>query len=124
MYKVLINPIIQSKARLINHPYTWRNQRSGFSHGLGFAQDHDFVYITVFYLLCLLKCTVPNEVCLSSVVIAYYYLPRTFAVFRVIKSSRTKWAEDVARMGEMELNRKLLGHEGKRPLGRCRRKSK
>ena len=44
-------------------------------------------------------------------------------VIRVIKSRRMSWAEHAARMGERNVYRVLLGKpEGKRPLGRPRRK--
>ena len=45
-------------------------------------------------------------------------------IVRVIKSRRMRWAGHVARMGEeREVNRVLVGKpEGKRPLGRPRRR--
>ena len=45
-------------------------------------------------------------------------------IVRVIKSKRRRWAGHVARMGkERELYRVLVGkHEGKRPMGRPRRR--
>ena len=45
-------------------------------------------------------------------------------IVRVIKSRRMRWAEHVARMGEgREVYRVLVGKpEGKRPLGRPRRR--
>jgi len=44
-------------------------------------------------------------------------------IVRVIKSRRMRWAGHVARMGEKGLYRVLLGKpEGKRPLGRPRRR--
>jgi len=45
-------------------------------------------------------------------------------IFRVIKTRRMKWAGHVARMGERRgVYRGLVGkHEGKRPLGRPRRR--
>ena len=45
-------------------------------------------------------------------------------IVRVIKSRRMKWAGHVARMGEgRDVYRVLVGKpEGKRPLGRCRRR--
>jgi hypothetical protein len=45
-------------------------------------------------------------------------------IVRVIKSRRMRWAGHVARMGEMRgVNRVLVGKpEGKRPLGRPRRR--
>jgi hypothetical protein len=45
-------------------------------------------------------------------------------IFRLIKSRRTRWAEHVARMGEGRgVYRVLVGRpEGKRPLGRPRRR--
>ena len=43
---------------------------------------------------------------------------------RVVKSRRMRWAGRVARMGEVRgVHRVLVGkHEGKRPLGRTRRR--
>ena len=43
---------------------------------------------------------------------------------RVVKSSRIRWAEHVARIGEGRcVHRVVVGkHEGKRPLGRPRRR--
>jgi hypothetical protein len=45
-------------------------------------------------------------------------------IVRVVKSRRTRWAGHVARMGEeREVHRVLVGKpEGKRPLGRPRRR--
>jgi hypothetical protein len=44
-------------------------------------------------------------------------------IVRVIKSRRVRWAGHVARMGERSVYRVLVGRpEGKRPLGRSRRK--
>ena len=50
-----------------------------------------------------------------------YSLPN---IVRVVKSRRMRWAEDVARMGEDRgVHRVLVGKpEGKRPLGRPRRR--
>ena len=49
-----------------------------------------------------------------------YYSPN---IVRVIKWRRMKWAEHVARMGERGVRRVLVGKpEGKRPLGRPRRR--
>ena len=52
-----------------------------------------------------------------------YYSPN---IVRVIKSRRTRWAEHVARMGKRRgVYRILVGKpEGKRPLGRPRRRWK
>jgi hypothetical protein len=46
------------------------------------------------------------------------------SIVRIIKSRRMRWAEHVARMGEKRnVYRLLVGKpEGKRPLGRSRRK--
>ena len=48
----------------------------------------------------------------------------TVDIVRVIKSRRMRWAGHVARMGEGRgVHRALVGkHEGKRPLGRLRRR--
>jgi hypothetical protein len=48
----------------------------------------------------------------------------SYNIFRVIKSRRMRWAEHVARMGEgREVYRVLVERpEGKRPLGRPRRR--
>jgi hypothetical protein len=45
-------------------------------------------------------------------------------IVRVVKSRRMRWAEHVARMGEDRgVHRVLVGkYEGKRPLGRSRRR--
>jgi len=45
-------------------------------------------------------------------------------IIRVNKSKRTRWAEHVARMGEMRNAHNILvgKPEGKRPLGRPRRR--
>ena len=50
-----------------------------------------------------------------------YYLPN---IMRVVKSRRMRWAGHVARMGEgRSVHRVLVGElEGKRPLGRPRRR--
>jgi hypothetical protein len=50
-----------------------------------------------------------------------YSLPN---IVRVVKSRRMRWAGHVARMGEERgVHRELVGkHEGKRPLGRPRRR--
>jgi hypothetical protein len=50
-----------------------------------------------------------------------YFLPN---IVRLVKSSRLRWAGHVARMGEdREVHRVLVGKpEGKRPLGRPRRR--
>ena len=50
-----------------------------------------------------------------------YSLPN---IVRVVKSRRMRWAGHVARMGEgRDVHRVLVGkHEGKRPLGRPRRR--
>jgi len=49
-----------------------------------------------------------------------YYLPN---IVRVIKSRRMRWAGHVARMGGGGVYRVLVGRpEGKRPLGRPRRR--
>jgi hypothetical protein len=50
-----------------------------------------------------------------------YYSP---SIIRIIKSRRMRWAEHVARMGEKRnVYRLLVGEpEGKRPLGRPRRR--
>ena len=52
-----------------------------------------------------------------------YSLPN---IVRVVKSRRMRWARHVARMGEERgVHRVLVGkHEGKRPLGRLRRRWK
>jgi hypothetical protein len=45
------------------------------------------------------------------------------SIIRVIKSRRVRWAGHAARMGEMNAYRILVGKpEGKRPLGRPRRR--
>jgi hypothetical protein len=45
------------------------------------------------------------------------------SIIRMIKSSRVRWTEHVARMGEKNAYRILMGEpEGKRPLRRPRRK--
>jgi len=51
----------------------------------------------------------------------YYSSPN---ITRVIKSRRMRWAEHIARMGEMrDVHRVLVAKpEGKRPLGRPRRR--
>jgi hypothetical protein len=44
-------------------------------------------------------------------------------IVRVVKSRRMRWAGHVARMGRKRVHRVLLGKpEGKRPLGRTRRR--
>ena len=50
-----------------------------------------------------------------------YSLPN---IVRVVKSRRMRWAGHVARMGEDRVVQRLLvgKHEGKRPLGRPRRR--
>jgi hypothetical protein len=47
-----------------------------------------------------------------------------FVISRIIKAKRMKWAEHVARMGERRNTYRLLvgKPEGKRPLGRPRRR--
>jgi hypothetical protein len=51
----------------------------------------------------------------------FYYLP---SIIRIIKSRSIRWAENVARMGaKKNAYRILVGkQEGKRPLGRPRRR--
>jgi hypothetical protein len=45
------------------------------------------------------------------------------SIIRIIKSRRTRWAGYVARMGERNTYRLLVGKpDGKRPLGRPRRR--
>jgi hypothetical protein len=53
-----------------------------------------------------------------------YYLYSSPSIIRIIKSRRMRWAEHVARMGEKRnAYRLLVGKpEGKRPLGRSRRR--
>jgi len=49
-----------------------------------------------------------------------YSLP---SIVRVVKSRRMRWAGHVARMGEDRgVHRVSMGNEGKRPLGRPRRR--
>jgi hypothetical protein len=52
------------------------------------------------------------------------YNKHTYMLYRVVKSRRMRWAGHVARMGEERgLHRVLVGKpEGKRPLGRPRRR--
>jgi hypothetical protein len=56
--------------------------------------------------------------------ICKFSLLRSTSIIRIIKSRRMKWAGDVARMGEKRNAYGLLvgKPEGKRPLGRPRRR--
>jgi hypothetical protein len=73
--------------------------------------------IYLIYFIYLFMCSLFNYPTISIV----YSLPN---IVQVVKSRRMKWAEHVARMGEDRVVHRLLVEkpEGKRPLGRPRRR--